>query len=93
MYLIQSRLAPAAKPIKMGAILNLTGAVAFLGPLFRNGITMALEEVNYTVGGRKIELIVEDAANDMNVVLQKTKRKYGDSSIRRIVKAGDSGWL
>jgi branched-chain amino acid transport system substrate-binding protein len=67
-------IAQAAKPLKIGAILNLTGAVAFLGPLFRNGITMALEEENYMVGGRKIELIVEDAANDMNVVLEKAKK-------------------
>jgi branched-chain amino acid transport system substrate-binding protein len=78
-------MAPAAKPIKMGAILNLTGAVAFLGPLFRNGITMALEEVNYTVGGRKIELIVEDAANDMNVVLQKTKKLVERDRVKIII--------
>jgi hypothetical protein len=52
-------MALAKKPIKMGAILNLTGAVAYLGPLFRNGITTALEEADYKVGGRKIELIVE----------------------------------
>jgi len=78
-------IAQAAKPIKMGAILNLTGAVAYLGPLFRNGITMALEEVNYTVGGRKIELIVEDAANDMNVVLEKTKKLVERDRVKIII--------
>ncbi len=30
--------ARAAETIKMGALLDLTGAVASLGPLFRNGI-------------------------------------------------------
>jgi len=77
--------AQAAKPIKMGAILNLTGAVAFLGPLFRNGITFALEEVGYTVGGRKIELIIEDAANDMNVVLEKTKKLVNRDGVKIII--------
>ena len=51
--------AQAADPIKIGTILNLTGPIAFIGPLFKNGIVMALEEANYTVGGRKIELIPE----------------------------------
>ena len=64
----------AADPIKIGTILNLTGPIAFIGPLFKNGIVMALEEVDYTVGGRKIVLIPEDAAADMNVCLEKSKK-------------------
>ena len=66
--------ARAAETIKMGALLDMTGAVAFLGPLFKNGITFALEEVNYTVGGKKIELIIEDTANDMNVTVEHAKK-------------------
>jgi len=66
--------ARAAETLKIGTILNLTGPIAFIGPLFKNGIVMALEEVNYTVGGRKIELIPEDAAADMNVCLEKSKK-------------------
>ncbi len=66
--------AQAAKTIKIGTILNLTGPIAFIGPLFKNGIVLALEEVNYTVGGKKIELIPEDAAADMNVALEKAKK-------------------
>ena len=66
--------AQAAEPIKIGTLLDLTGPMAFLGPLLKNGIVKALEEVNYTVAGRKIELIAEDTANDMNVCLEKTKK-------------------
>jgi branched-chain amino acid transport system substrate-binding protein len=64
----------AAKEIKIGTILNLTGPIAFIGPIFKNGIIQALEEVDYTVGGRKIVLIPEDAAADMNVCLEKAKK-------------------
>ena len=64
----------AADPIKIGTLLNLTGPIAFIGPLFKSGIVKALEEVDYTVGGRKIVLIPEDVAADMNVALQKSKK-------------------
>ena len=77
--------ARAADTIKMGALLDLTGAVAFLGPLFKNGITFALEEVNYTVGGKKIELIIEDTANDMNVVLEKTKKLVDRDGVKILI--------
>jgi len=62
------------KVLKIGTILNLTGPIAFMGPLFKKGMIFALEEFNYEVGGRKIELIPTDAANDMNVALEAAKR-------------------
>lgn len=68
------RTAKAEQVIKIGAILNLTGPNAFIGPLFKSGIQKALEESNYSVAGKKIKLIVEDAANDMNVTLEKTRK-------------------
>jgi branched-chain amino acid transport system substrate-binding protein len=77
--------AQAADPIKIGTILNLTGPIAFIGPLFKNGIVMALEEVDYTVGGRKIELIPEDAAADMNVCLEKSKKLVERDKVNIII--------
>ena len=77
--------AQAAKVLKIGTILNLTGPIAFIGPLFKNGIVMALEEVNYTVGGRKIELIPEDAAADMNVVMEKAKKLVERDKVNIII--------
>jgi branched-chain amino acid transport system substrate-binding protein len=77
--------AQAADPIKIGTILNLTGPIAFIGPLFKNGIVMALEEIDYTVGGRKIELIPEDAAADMNVCLEKSKKLVERDKVNIII--------
>lgn len=77
--------AQAAEPIKIGTILNLTGPIAFIGPLFKNGIVKALEEVDYTVAGRKIELIPEDAAADMNVCLEKSKKLVERDKVNIII--------
>ena len=77
--------AQAAEPIKIGSILNLTGPIAFIGPLFKNGIVKALEEVDYTVAGRKIELIPEDAAADMNVCLEKSKKLVERDKVNIII--------
>ncbi len=84
-FLVPPGTARAAEPIKIGTILNLTGPIAFIGPLFKNGIVMALEEVNYTVGGRKIELIPEDAAADMNVCLEKAKKLVERDQVNIII--------
>jgi branched-chain amino acid transport system substrate-binding protein len=78
-------MAQAEEVLKIGTILNLTGPIAFIGPLFKNGIVKALEEVDYTVGGRKIELIPEDAAADMNVALEKAKKLVERDKVNIII--------
>jgi branched-chain amino acid transport system substrate-binding protein len=66
--------ARAAEPIKIGAILDFTGPVADLGPKFKAGIELALEEAGYKVAGRDIKLIVEDGATDVTTALDKFKK-------------------
>lgn len=66
--------ATAAEPIKIGAILDFTGPVADLGPKFKAGIELALEEAGYKVAGREIKLIVEDGATDVTTALDKFKK-------------------
>jgi branched-chain amino acid transport system substrate-binding protein len=75
----------AAEPIKIGAILNYTGPAAMLGPLFKNGIVMALEEHDNQVGGRPIELIVEDAAGSPNVCLEKARKLVERDKVKIII--------
>jgi len=60
--------------IKIGGLLDFTGPVADLGPKFQAGIELALEEVNYTVAGHKIELLVEDTATSVDVAVEKFKK-------------------
>jgi branched-chain amino acid transport system substrate-binding protein len=66
--------ATKAKPIKIGALLDFTGPVADLGPKFKAGIELALEEADYKVAGRPVELVVEDSATSVEVAVEKFKK-------------------
>ncbi|MCX8027005.1 MAG: branched-chain amino acid ABC transporter substrate-binding protein [Thermodesulfovibrionales bacterium] len=52
--------------IKIGVAAPLSGSIAKMGNDFKNGITIAVEEWNSKGGikGKKIELLIEDDAND-----------------------------
>jgi branched-chain amino acid transport system substrate-binding protein len=75
----------SAKPIKIGALLDMTGPAAMLGPLFRDGIIMALEEVNYKVAGRPIKLIIEDSATDPTTALEKARKLVERDKVKIII--------
>ncbi len=66
--------ATAGKPIKIGALLPLTGALLHEGPQVRKGIELALEHYGNSVAGRKIELIVEDDGTNPTVALDKARK-------------------
>ena len=61
--------AMAEDTIKMGALATLEGAFTVLGEDGMRGVKMALEEFNYTAGGKKIDLITgsSDASPDSAV--------------------------
>lgn len=54
------------EPIKLGAILSLTGPAASFGEFAQKGISLAVEEINQNGGmdGRKIEVVFEDDTTD-----------------------------
>ncbi len=51
------------KPIKIGAILSITGAGSYSGEEVRDGVLLAIDEINSWGGinGRKLKLIIEDS--------------------------------
>ena len=55
--------------IKMGALATLEGAFTVLGEDGMRGVRLALEEVDYMAGGKKIELVTgsSDASPDSAV--------------------------
>src|SRR5665811_118765 len=75
----------AAGTIKIGALLDFTGPIADLGPMFEMGIKLALEEVNYTVAGKKIELIVEDSATSVDTAVLKAKKLVEQDGVKIII--------
>jgi branched-chain amino acid transport system substrate-binding protein len=72
-------------PIKIGAVLNFTGPIAFIGPIFKRGIVQALEEVKYTINGRKIVLIIEDAASSPAKCVEKVKKLVERDKVQIII--------
>lgn len=63
-----------APPIKIGVMFPLTGPVAAQGIPERDAIRQAFDEENYQVGGRKIELIIEDSQGKPDVGLTKVRK-------------------
>ena len=55
-----------ANPIKIGAIISLSGPAAAFGEHAKNGILLAQDEINKKggVNGRKVEVIIEDDHTD-----------------------------
>ena len=68
--------APAeqVEPIKIGAVLDLTGPIAQFGHQFRNVMEMRFEEANYEAAGRPIEFIIEDGATDIAISQDKVRK-------------------
>ena len=74
----------AQKPIKIGFLAPLTGGGAAVGKDMVDGLKMYFEENNNQLGGRKVELIIEDSQGRPEVALNKL-RKFIESDQADIV--------
>jgi branched-chain amino acid transport system substrate-binding protein len=65
-------------PIKIGAVIPLTGELAKFGEMQKNSFLMALDEINRVGGvrGRKLELIIEDDTG---------KAEVGRSAVEKLI--------
>ena len=61
-------------PIKIGFLAPLTGPFAQIGKDMVNGTELYLDEIGRQVGGRKIELIVEDSEGNPATALNKSRK-------------------
>jgi branched-chain amino acid transport system substrate-binding protein len=61
-------------PIRIGLMAPQTGVVAAGGREIIDGFTLFWENVGNQVGGRKVEIIVEDDASNPDTALQKARR-------------------
>ena len=75
----------AAETIKIGALFDFTGPAADLGPRFKHGLDLALEEAHYQVAGRPLKVIVEDSGTDSAVTLDKLKKLVESDGINAII--------
>ena len=71
-------------PIKIGYLSTSSGTFAADGEFLRNGFQLYMEEVNYTVAGRKIEVIHEDDKMDPRTGLVKSKRLVEEKQVHMV---------
>ena len=64
-----------AKPIKIGAIVSMTGESSLVGPGEKAALEYRLEQVGYQVAGRKIELVVDDDASSPTTSVDAVKKQ------------------
>jgi branched-chain amino acid transport system substrate-binding protein len=64
----------AEKPIKVGVLLELSGAFGTTGALVLHGFQYVLQKQGGTLGGQKIETVIEDSAGDPATAITKVKK-------------------
>jgi branched-chain amino acid transport system substrate-binding protein len=67
-------LAQTKKPLKLGHLNSFTGAIAYTAENNVNAMTMYLDSINWTIAGRKVEILKEDDQFNPQVGLQKAKK-------------------
>src|SRR5215467_9684114 len=66
-------MAGAQEKLKIGVIATLSGPPAVLGQQLRNGIQLAVKDLGGKLGGREVELIVQDDELKPDVAVSKVK--------------------
>lgn len=79
-------------PIRIGAVIPLSGNYGFLGASERCGIGLALDEFNSKGGllGRKVEVLEEDCATDAAMAIRKAQRLLQSEKVDFFVNGGGS---
>lgn len=78
-------LAQSAKPIRIGNLNTYSGGVSYTGQNSFNGTQLYFDSVNWTVAGRKIEIIKEDDQFNPQVGLQKAKKLIESDKVDLLV--------
>ena len=83
----------AAEPIRLGAVLSVTGPASFLGEPERNTIQMELDKLNAAGGvlGRPVEVIILDDETDVNKAVLAVDRLIKKENVAAILGPTTSG--
>ncbi|MEA2793557.1 MAG: branched-chain amino acid transport system substrate-binding protein, partial [Bradyrhizobium sp.] len=74
-----------AGPIKIGLLAPLTGVVASGGKEMVEGVQFYLDQVKNEMGGRKVELVIEDDASNPDTALQKARRLVEQANCHMLI--------
>ncbi len=83
----------SGEPIKVGAILSLSGTYAALGESEKNALELEVERINDAggVSGRQIELLIEDDATDEAKAVAAAAKLIGQEGVVAILGASGTG--
>jgi branched-chain amino acid transport system substrate-binding protein len=83
----------AAEPIKIGAVLSVTGPASFLGEPERNTLLMLQDELNAKGGvlGRPVEVVVYDDESDVNKAVLAADKLLKKDRVAAVLGATTSG--
>jgi branched-chain amino acid transport system substrate-binding protein len=83
----------AAEPIKIGAVLAVTGPAAFLGAPEAKTLQMLVDDTNAKGGiqGRKVQLIVKDTAGSPEKAISFAKQLIDEEKVFAIIGPSTSG--
>lgn len=89
--LVGAQPAAAAEPFRIGTVLSVTGPAAFLGQDMKDGMEIAIDEINDAggIGGRKIEWVFYDAESQTQKALSATRRLLNQDKVDVIVGGGN----
>ena len=90
---VRSRIGPLDATLRIGAIIPLSGPFAAYGEPVRDGVLMAVDEINAAggIGGRRIELALEDDAGNPTSAVSAFTRLATVSSVPVVVGPLSSG--
>ncbi|HEY2535126.1 MAG TPA: ABC transporter substrate-binding protein [Xanthobacteraceae bacterium] len=77
--------AQGSAPIRVGNINTYTGGLAYAGEANLNGMNLYFDSIDWTVAGRKIELIKEDDQFNPQIGLQKAKKLVESDKVDLVV--------
>ncbi len=85
--------ATAQEPIKIGAILSVTGPASFLGDPQKRTIEMMVEQINASGGinGRKLQLFLYDDAGDANAARTFASRLIDQDNVVAMIGGSTTG--
>src|SRR3990167_2589974 len=86
-----SSLALAAEPVKIGLLLPYTGTFAALGEATTNGMKLAIEQHDNSLGGRPVEYVVVDSEANPGKAVQNMQRLVSGANVDVVVGPVHSG--
>jgi len=92
-FALLAGVALAAEPIKIGAVVSVTGPASFLGEPEKNTLEMVKDELNAKGGvlGRPVDLIVYDDESDVNKAVLATEKLLKKDGVMAVIGATTSG--